>query len=87
MAKNLFDEQTELFQASLVKISLTTLEEILRGITFEECNGLLCSKCSREMDQTFLYCPYCGTEMCANAVPDPIPVQEAISHEQSLGEG
>ncbi|MBZ5698667.1 MAG: zinc ribbon domain-containing protein [Acidobacteriia bacterium] len=74
MAKNLFNEQTELFQASLVKISLTTLEEILRGITFEECNGLLCSKCSREMAQTFLYCPYCGTQQCATDVPDPIPV-------------
>jgi hypothetical protein len=74
MAKNLFDEQTELLQASLVKTSLTTLEEILRGITFEECNGLLCSKCSQEMAQTSLYCPYCGTERCANAVPNPIPV-------------
>jgi type IV pilus assembly protein PilB len=57
-----------------VRAGLTTLEEVQRVITFEECTGLLCSKCSREMAQTFLYCPYCGTKRRANAVPDPIPV-------------
>jgi len=57
-----------------VRSGLTTLEEVLRVITFEECSDLLCSKCSRQMAQTFLYCPYCGTKRRTNAVPDLTPV-------------
>ena len=57
-----------------VKAGLTTLEEILRVITFEEFSGARCSKCSRELAEMFLFCPYCGTKRCSNVVLDPVPV-------------
>lgn len=57
-----------------VKAGLTSLDEILRVITFEEFSGARCSKCSRELAEMFLFCPYCGTKRCSNVVPDPVPV-------------
>jgi type IV pilus assembly protein PilB len=57
-----------------VRSGLTTLQEVLRVISFEGSSDLLCSKCSRHMAQTFLYCPYCGTKRRTNAVPDLTPV-------------
>jgi type IV pilus assembly protein PilB len=57
-----------------VKAGLTSLDEILRVITFEEFSGARCSKCSRELAEVFLFCPYCGTKRSLNIVPDPVPV-------------
>ncbi|MBZ5660271.1 MAG: Flp pilus assembly complex ATPase component TadA [Acidobacteriia bacterium] len=57
-----------------VKDGLTSLDEILRVITFEEFSGARCSKCSRELAEMFLFCPYCGTKRSSNVVSDPVPV-------------
>jgi type IV pilus assembly protein PilB len=57
-----------------VKDGLTSLDEILRVITFEEFSGARCSRCSRELAEMFLFCPYCGTKRCSNVIPDPVPV-------------
>ena len=57
-----------------VKAGFTSLEEVLRVITFEEFSGARCTKCSRELAEMFLFCPYCGTKRCAQVVPDLVPV-------------
>lgn len=43
-----------------VKEGLTTIEEISRVIPFEHIPSLLCEQCHREMQPSFVYCPYCG---------------------------
>ena len=57
-----------------VKAGLTSLDEILRVITFEEFSGARCTKCSRELAEMFLFCPYCGTKRCSSVAPDLVPV-------------
>jgi type IV pilus assembly protein PilB len=41
---------------------LTTIEEVLRVVPSEESTFAHCPQCSRELAQTFLFCPYCGTK-------------------------
>lgn len=44
-----------------VKEGLTTIEEVSRVIPFEHIPSLLCEHCHREMQPSFVYCPYCGS--------------------------
>jgi type IV pilus assembly protein PilB len=60
------------------RTGLTTLAELLRVVPFEQVCGTRCHECGREVVQTFLYCPYCGTkrraqEAAEQSVPLPAP--------------
>jgi type IV pilus assembly protein PilB len=50
---------------------LTTLTELLRVVPFEQLTVIRCGDCGRELAQTFLFCPYCGTRRQANRPEDP----------------
>ncbi len=43
-----------------VKEGLTTIEEVSRVIPFEHIPSVLCGQCHRELQPSFVYCPYCG---------------------------
>jgi hypothetical protein len=41
---------------------VTTLEEILRVVPFENQASADCTECGHELFAAFHYCPYCGTK-------------------------
>ena len=43
-----------------VKLGLTTLEEVLRVVPFENIQAHRCRTCGKGLAPTFLFCPYCG---------------------------
>jgi hypothetical protein len=43
-----------------VKMGLTTLEEVLRVVPFENIQAQRCRKCGKGLAPSFLFCPYCG---------------------------
>ncbi|MGA7783425.1 MAG: GspE/PulE family protein [Candidatus Acidiferrales bacterium] len=55
-----------------VRAGLTTLEEVLRVVPMEEYGVERCCDCARELAQTFLFCPYCGTKRRATQVSVPV---------------
>jgi len=44
-----------------VKVGLTTLEEVLRVVPFDNVTSTRCSNCSKVLAPAFVYCPYCAT--------------------------
>lgn len=44
-----------------VKQGVTTLEEVLRVVPFENVQALRCRTCGKALAPAFLFCPYCGT--------------------------
>ena len=50
---------------------LTTIEEVLRVVPSEESTFAHCPQCSRELAQTFLFCPYCGTKRRSTSGSEP----------------
>ncbi len=44
-----------------VKNGVTTLDEILRVVPFENVQALRCRTCGKSLAPAFLFCPYCGT--------------------------
>jgi type IV pilus assembly protein PilB len=45
-----------------IRQGITTIEEVLRVVPFEQIVRLLCQSCGRELMAAFHYCPYCGTK-------------------------
>jgi type IV pilus assembly protein PilB len=43
-----------------VRDGLTTMQEILRVVPFEQSRNSGCPNCGRTLAETFLFCPYCG---------------------------
>ena len=43
-----------------VKMGLTTLDEVLRVVPFENLQAPRCRTCGKGLAPTFLFCPYCG---------------------------
>jgi type IV pilus assembly protein PilB len=43
-----------------VKNGMTTLEEVLRVVPFENVQAHRCRNCGKALAPTFLFCPYCG---------------------------
>ncbi|MGD0226780.1 MAG: ATPase, T2SS/T4P/T4SS family [Terriglobia bacterium] len=43
-----------------VKLGLTTLEEVLRLVPFENIQAQRCRNCGKALAPSFLFCPYCG---------------------------
>ena len=39
---------------------LTTLDEVLRVVPFEQISGSYCAACHHELSPAFVFCPYCG---------------------------
>jgi type IV pilus assembly protein PilB len=46
---------------SKVKSGVTTLEEVLRVVPFENTLKQRCRSCGRALTLSFVFCPYCGT--------------------------
>ena len=44
-----------------VKNGVTTLDEILRVVPFDNVQALRCRTCGKSLAPSFLFCPYCGT--------------------------
>ena len=43
-----------------VRHHVTTLDEVLRNVPFENSSGTRCENCSRVLSLGFRFCPYCG---------------------------
>ena len=43
-----------------VKNGVTTLEEVLRVVPFDNAMGVRCRNCGKALAPSFLFCPYCG---------------------------
>ncbi len=43
-----------------VKLGITSLEEVLRVVPFEQTAIVRCRNCGKSLAPTFLFCPYCG---------------------------
>jgi type IV pilus assembly protein PilB len=48
-----------------VRDGLTTLQEVLRVVPFEQSKVSYCEDCDRTLAETFLFCPYCGSKRAA----------------------
>lgn len=48
-----------------VRDGLTTMQEILRVVPFDESSDTNCLDCGRTLAETFLFCPYCGSKRAA----------------------
>jgi type IV pilus assembly protein PilB len=46
---------------SKVHRGITTLQEVLRVVPFEDAGVAVCRNCSASLAPKFLYCPFCGT--------------------------
>jgi type IV pilus assembly protein PilB len=70
---------------ALNKVSqgVTTLEEILRFIHFEESVSFECQSCKSRLTPAFRFCPYCGEKQGVAVTPSaPVTLrsQELVSH-------
>ena len=52
-----------------LRSGMTTLEEILRVIRFENVSSSECANCGYEILPTFRFCPYCGTRCARDSKP------------------
>ena len=52
-----------------VKLGITTIEEVLRGVPFDNAVSLRCRSCGRTLAPAFLFCPYCGAGTRQVATP------------------
>jgi type IV pilus assembly protein PilB len=43
-----------------VRLGITTMDELVRVVPFEQEVALLCHKCGKVLASGFLFCPYCG---------------------------
>jgi general secretion pathway protein E len=65
-----------------LRSGMTTLEEILRVIRFENVSSLECVKCGDEILPTFRFCPYCGSRCPRD--PQPKGFQSAKSVDEQI---
>jgi rRNA maturation endonuclease Nob1 len=54
-----------------VKAGITTLDEVLRVVPFEQASGLRCDHCHKTIATNFVFCPYCGTAAGTHPIPAP----------------
>jgi type IV pilus assembly protein PilB len=48
-----------------VRDGMTTMQEILRVVPFDQAYVGCCEDCGRTLAETFLFCPYCGSKRAA----------------------
>ncbi len=56
-----------------VKVGLTTLEEVLRVVPFDNVTSTRCHNCGKVLAPAFVYCPYCATSARQAATPPGVP--------------
>jgi type IV pilus assembly protein PilB len=58
------------------RAGLTTLEELLRVIPFDQSSVVHCGHCSRVLAESFLFCPFCGAKRSATNKQNPVPISQ-----------
>jgi type IV pilus assembly protein PilB len=48
-----------------VRDGLTTMQEVLRVVPFDQSSARCCEGCGHTLAETFLFCPYCGSKRAA----------------------
>lgn len=60
-----------------VKQGITSLEEVMRVVPFEQESALRCRSCGKELASTFLFCPFCGTGVRQAGTGPPAQARES----------
>jgi type IV pilus assembly protein PilB len=55
-----------------IRSGITTFDEIMRVVAFDDSKPELCQRCNRELAPAFLYCPYCSARRVAVAPAGPV---------------
>jgi len=58
-----------------VKQGITTIEEVLRVVPFDNAIAVRCRACGRALAPAFLFCPYCGAGARQSASLSPLRSQ------------
>lgn len=67
-----------------VKVGLTTLDEVLRVVPFENIQAQRCRNCGKGLAPSFLFCPYCGAgTRQVPAIARPAPVRHLYTEGDS----
>jgi type IV pilus assembly protein PilB len=59
-----------------VRDGLTTMQEILRVVPFDQSNASCCQDCGQMLAETFLFCPYCGSKRATVELESTLSRQE-----------
>ena len=62
-----------------LRVGMTTLEEIMRVVPFENVSYEECAKCNQHILPNFTFCPYCGTRSHVESRPSHSRSRDAIS--------
>jgi type IV pilus assembly protein PilB len=65
-----------------VRLGITSLDEVLRVVPFEQATILRCRNCGKSLAPTFLFCPYCGagTRQVPGGIHQARSISEGGSH-------
>jgi type II secretory ATPase GspE/PulE/Tfp pilus assembly ATPase PilB-like protein len=61
-----------------VKLGVTTMEEVLRVVPFDNALTVRCRACGRALAPAFLFCPYCGAGTRQTAAAPPRTARRAV---------
>ena len=61
-----------------VKVGVTTMEEVLRVVPFDNALTVRCRACGRALAPAFLFCPYCGAGTRQTAAAPPRAARRAV---------
>ncbi len=61
-----------------VKVGVTTMEEVLRVVPFDNALTVRCRACGRALAPAFLFCPYCGAGTRQTAAAPPRTARRAV---------
>ena len=61
-----------------VKLGVTTMEEVLRVVPFDNALTVRCRACGRALAPAFLFCPYCGAGTRQTAAAPPRAARRAV---------
>ena len=54
-----------------VRNGITTLDEVMRVVSFEQAPTIRCHTCGKGLVPSFLFCPYCGADARPAATTPP----------------
>ena len=61
-----------------VKLGVTTMEEVLRVVPFDNALTVRCRACGRALAPAFLFCPYCGAGTRHTTAASPRAARRAV---------
>ena len=61
-----------------VKVGVTTMEEVLRVVPFDNALTVRCRACGRALAPAFLFCPYCGAGTRQTVAAPPRAARRAV---------